>query len=1512
MIARNAGLALVGLLLARAVAAQEPPCAAIPEPGRSCVDIVLVAPSPGGLGRTGQGGFGADSEPGNDASATNHVIRTLDLLIYELRWRVLHQSANAARIRLSLPAGLDFADPPNSSFAGAPIPSFCLAGSSIVGQVLSCELGNVADGTARNVAVLTRPRFTLADGSVLRASTEISASNQQTTGAVLRSGYQDASTEADLSCSETRLGNPVTLLPCGDFVSAAPRFDLEFSGYASTNLLDRGARGPQINTRALSTSFTTVVGGAAGRRGYTLAFPVAIALPGDGVGGAPVSGVAPITLTQRLRNSDGIAGFGELVGCGINGNSDAIPNGTLMPAGWTVGNTVATVLRAVFHPFGRIGLGGSTAQNAVVDSGTLSCTQSAAGGDITLSITPAANTFSPPSFPTHQVDGQVVPRKYVFVAMVVVFYPADPVLTPADGGSGDGSVAVRHDLGVLTQGNLAALSINGSAEPDAAAINDGFGAVQSYDDDNNNFSLATLDAGGTVYQKIWRNPRLDTAAQAGAFCLKDASDPACRHGYAFPGANIQSEFQYNNDAFTPRSNAQFCDEWDSTRTRLRRPFDALANPDEMPPGGALYLDLNGLNTGSGVLNGAGFSVEVSTDAGTIANIDWDTAEPARTNARSQISAPECSSGNWVAASLPASLSIGRQLIQLPPALESPPGSGQYPAIKRVRIRAVQLPAFISLALRGSYEVLAAAPGTRLPNRTSFRFGSDSVWTYAENDHAIVRSVDTSINMAATANLSNGTTGPLSSIGFGDVVEWTLATRFTSGEVNPPPSIFPLIVKAYLPATLDYLGGSASTPLFVPPYPGTNPETGQAATVLEWRLTGLRPGEAVTEIRYHAQLNFSAANNSNIHSVATVEHALDPSPLYFPPVFASAEDRLAISDLTAVVPVGLLVSKLTTTPFMEVGAHSRWELRYANTSGAPFGSIRVIDVLPYNGDPVNSANAFSGGYSGGSLAPLLPGEYTLYASSSAVTTINRNPTCVSNGGSVPDGGGACPASGALWMPIATGALPAGTTAIRVDDANGLAANSQQSIELQLFHSGNLAGDVYENSYTAVAPGESLVLASAKAQVRVPAGEITGTVYADLDNSATPTAADLGIGDVIITLTGIDNQGNSLEIVTATISSFSAASTNNTLRINGGAAQTIVCTPAIGLRRGDYLFCRLPSANAAGYRIAETQPPDYLDRADNLGTLASGASAGSVSNDLFSGIALTNNLTTGAGDRGRDYSFGEYPTSASISGRVYREGTIPPNQFDDDDDEDPGIVTPVSLQCVPAYTGNASQLPGPDGRYQFAQVQVGSVCTVRETQPAGYHNAYNTRGPGATGDTGSSGSGDSSISLTLPAAGSPGNNFAELLMTDTTSSISCSPSQPQPGAPVSCTAICSNHGPTQALSMSCNVLDTPTLPNAHLTGCATEVAIAVGSTTSCRVDFNLPASGYVVVNAGSGALNDINGGTQPTQGNNPSAAAVGVLPGVIVPVPLSPQLTLLLALTILALAGWRPGAGDAGKR
>jgi uncharacterized repeat protein (TIGR01451 family) len=267
----------------------------------------------------------------------------------------------------------------------------------------------------------------------------------------------------------------------------------------------------------------------------------------------------------------------------------------------------------------------------------------------------------------------------------------------------------------------------------------------------------------------------------------------------------------------------------------------------------------------------------------------------------------------------------------------------------------------------------------------------------------------------------------------------------------------------------------------------------------------------------------------------------------------------------------------------------------------------------------------------------------------------------------------------------------------------------------------------------------------------------------------------------------------------------------------------------------------------------------------------------------GSAATND-TNGGNDptQGNNQSSGSLNVGGvNVSGRVYRE-TVEGDITDNGNATDPGIVTNVSIACTSPTFSAGPIATSANGDYLFTGVPAGASCVITETQPAVYTNAYNTPGAGGTGNTsGAVGTtSNSTISLTVPATGSPGNNFAEYI-TDMKSTTVCTPNRAAPGTPVNCVVTCKNIGTVNgggfisqtAYGATCSVENAASLPGSPTPSCSPNPAtVAPNGELSCSVTFNAPASGTVTVIGGTSAINDKVGGTSPSAGNNPSADSV----------------------------------------
>ncbi len=123
-----------------------------------------------------------------------------------------------------------------------------------------------------------------------------------------------------------------------------------------------------------------------------------------------------------------------------------------------------------------------------------------------------------------------------------------------------------------------------------------------------------------------------------------------------------------------------------------------------------------------------------------------------------------------------------------------------------------------------------------------------------------------------------------------------------------------------------------------------------------------------------------------------------------------------------------------------------------------------------------------------------------------------------------------------------------------------------------------------------------------------GSLAGTVYFDANNNGVFDSGDSGITSVIVTLSGTETGGTAVHMVRTTDAN------------------------------GNYSFLDLRPGT---YTITETQPANYSEGHDNLGSLGGNASV----IDIFSAISL------GTGANGVNYDFGEVMPPSSLSGFVW---------------------------------------------------------------------------------------------------------------------------------------------------------------------------------------------------------------------------------------------------------------------
>ncbi|HPO92336.1 MAG TPA: SdrD B-like domain-containing protein, partial [Phycisphaerales bacterium] len=191
-------------------------------------------------------------------------------------------------------------------------------------------------------------------------------------------------------------------------------------------------------------------------------------------------------------------------------------------------------------------------------------------------------------------------------------------------------------------------------------------------------------------------------------------------------------------------------------------------------------------------------------------------------------------------------------------------------------------------------------------------------------------------------------------------------------------------------------------------------------------------------------------------------------------------------------------------------------------------------------------------------------------------------------------------------------------------------------------------------------------------------IAGNVYYDQNNDGVFQNTESPIPGALVTLTGINDAGQAVNLSTNTLGD------------------------------GSYFFGNLRPGT---YKLTETQPAGYLDGKDTIGT-----PGGTTTNDMFSDIVLP------AGYNGVENNFGEVlpPVKGKIRGTKYLDLTG--NGLTPDDTGFGGVTIYIDYNNDGVKNSNEpSTITASDGSYEFGGLNAGNYI-IREVVPNGYIRTF----------------------------------------------------------------------------------------------------------------------------------------------------------------------------------------------
>jgi large repetitive protein len=216
-----------------------------------------------------------------------------------------------------------------------------------------------------------------------------------------------------------------------------------------------------------------------------------------------------------------------------------------------------------------------------------------------------------------------------------------------------------------------------------------------------------------------------------------------------------------------------------------------------------------------------------------------------------------------------------------------------------------------------------------------------------------------------------------------------------------------------------------------------------------------------------------------------------------------------------------------------------------------------------------------------------------------------------------------------------------------------------------------------------------------------GRIAGFVYEDSNSTNVRDGGDVGIGGIVVTLTGTDANNQPVNLTATTQPDGSYVINNIPVPLTG---TTYTLTEGV-----------VPATYANGATNVGT--PNFAAGSTNTAAGTANAPASTIT-----GIGFTPPVgpVTAATINGTDYNFGELPRGG-VSGRVYRDTDV--DGVNDGTTADPGIAGVTITLCrtagVPCAAADVvgTTTTAADGTYSFPDVPAGSFF-VQQTQPSAY--------------------------------------------------------------------------------------------------------------------------------------------------------------------------------------------------
>ena len=316
---------------------------------------------------------------------------------------------------------------------------------------------------------------------------------------------------------------------------------------------------------------------------------------------------------------------------------------------------------------------------------------------------------------------------------------------------------------------------------------------------------------------------------------------------------------------------------------------------------------------------------------------------------------------------------------------------------------------------------------------------------------------------------------------------TLSPSFTTNRKSTKEDIaHNITIKSTLPKELNYVANSAvqGDKYFEPKIE----ENKDGTTTLIWTLSNYRVNQNIIPIKYDIRSALKATGKDKLEIKTVIESPADVTV---------ESKRTSYVSVNIINEGGFGVIKEVNTPLINPNENLEYTLKYYQNSNSIYKNVKIIDVLPFNGDNRNVPSKFNGSYVLDNIE--YKNNEKVYVTKDKIKELDFEKVL----------------NNCKWEEYKKGKALKGVTAIKIEVSQLPNEEKARNIKINLKTKNNKAGDLYSNNCMATVNEINKIVQSPDVLTKVIEEVQIGQVsvkYLDIDTNEELLESEIKSGNV----------------------------------------------------------------------------------------------------------------------------------------------------------------------------------------------------------------------------------------------------------------------------------------------------------------------------------------------------------------------------------------------------------------